>query len=86
MKKRTVYSVQGAGLAVLSAVLLILAFPDFNFEFLAWIGFVPLFFAIENKRPLRAFLLSYLAGIVFFFGTVYWLLHRITYLVVVLML
>ena len=62
-------------LTILSAVLLILSFPDFNFEFLAWIGFVPLFFAIETKRPLEAFLISYFAGILFFLGTVYWLIH-----------
>lgn len=59
----------------LSAILLILSFPNFNFEFLAWIAFVPLFFAIENKKPLQAFLAAYLAGVIFFFGTVYWLIH-----------
>ncbi len=60
---------------ITSAVLLILSFPDFNFEFLAWIGFVPLFFAIEDKKPIEAFLISYLAGIIFFLGTMYWLIH-----------
>jgi apolipoprotein N-acyltransferase len=66
---------QGSVFIVLSAVLLILSFPDFNFEFLAWIGFVPLFFAIENKKPAQAFFISYLIGIIFFLGTVYWLVH-----------
>lgn len=60
---------------VLSAVLLILSFPNFNFEFFAWIAFVPLFFAVENKKPLQAFLTAYLAGVIFFLGTVYWLIH-----------
>lgn len=59
----------------MSAVLLILSFPDFNFEFLAWIGFIPLFFVIENKRPFKAFLISYLTGVLFFLGTMYWLIH-----------
>jgi len=68
MSKRT-------ALTVLTAGLLILSFPDFNFEFLAWIGLVPLFFAIEDKKPLEAFLISYLAGFIFFLGTVYWLVH-----------
>ena len=60
---------------VLSAVLLILSFPDFNFEFLAWFAFVPLFFAIEKKKPSEAFAAAYLAGLIFFLGTVYWLIH-----------
>ncbi|MDD5427972.1 MAG: apolipoprotein N-acyltransferase [Candidatus Omnitrophica bacterium] len=62
-------------LPVLSAALLVLSFPDFNFEFLAWIGFVPLFFAIENKKPVKAFVISYITGIIFFLGTIYWLIH-----------
>lgn len=62
-------------LPIISAVLLTLSFPDFNFEGLAWFGFVPLFFAIENKRPFKAFLISYIAGVLFFLGTIYWLIH-----------
>ncbi|MDP2913086.1 MAG: apolipoprotein N-acyltransferase [Candidatus Omnitrophota bacterium] len=58
-----------------SAVLLILSFPNFNLEFLAWIGLVPLLFAIENKRPVQAFFISYLTGVLFFLGTIYWLIH-----------
>lgn len=62
-------------LAVMSAIFLVISFPDFNFEFLAWIGLVPLFFAIEDKKPRQAFLISYLAGVIFFFGAIYWLVH-----------
>jgi apolipoprotein N-acyltransferase len=62
-------------LAVMSAVLLVLAFPNFNLWPLAWIGLVPLLFALEGQKPVRAFLLSYLTGILFFLGTVYWLIH-----------
>ncbi len=40
---------QNALLAVLAAVLLILAFPDFEFWFLAWFALVPLLFAIERE-------------------------------------
>jgi len=60
-------------LPVLSAVLLILAYPNFNFEFLAWVAFIPLFFALENKKPKQRFLTGYLFGIVFFSGILYWL-------------
>lgn len=62
-------------LCIISGVLLILSFPSFNFEFLAWIGFIPLFFAIKGLSWKRALLFSYLAGIVYWSGIVYWLVH-----------
>lgn len=62
-------------LCILSAFLLILSFPRFNFEFLAWVGFVPLFLAIRDKPKIKAFLLSYLTGIIFWLGIIYWLVH-----------
>ncbi|HEX8845881.1 MAG TPA: apolipoprotein N-acyltransferase [Pyrinomonadaceae bacterium] len=62
------------GLSALAAALLILSFPDFNLWPLAWVGFVPLFLAIV-RRPQRgcAFLLGWIAGTLFFYGTCYWL-------------
>ncbi len=42
-------------LLVVSGALLVLAFPNFNLSFLAYIGFVPLFFAIETKSPKKVF-------------------------------
>ena len=62
-------------LAVVSAILLILAFPDFEWWFLAWIALVPLFWAIEREkdRPARGLFLGWIWGIVFFFGTCWWL-------------
>jgi len=62
-------------LSLLSGTLLILSFPKFNLWLLAWFGFVPLFFALEGKSKAKAFLLAYLAGVVFWFGTIYWLIH-----------
>jgi len=62
-------------LSLLSAILLILSFPKFDLWGFSWFGFVPLFFAMENKKPLQRFLLSYFTGIIFFFGTLYWLYH-----------
>lgn len=58
-----------------SSLLLILSFPNFNLWFLAWIGFLPLLFAIEGKKPIEAFRISYLTGAIFFIGTIYWLGH-----------
>ncbi len=62
-------------LAEISALLLILSFPGFNLWICAWFAFIPLFFALENQKPLNAFLLSYLTGFIFFLGTIYWLIH-----------
>ncbi len=62
-------------LIIASSILLILSFPDFNLEFLAWIALIPLLFAIEGAQPRKAFLLSYLCGFLFFLGTIYWLIH-----------
>ncbi len=60
---------------ITSALLLIFAFPNFNLSFLAFIGFIPLFFAIENQAPKKAFLISYVAGFIFYIGVLYWLYH-----------
>jgi len=68
-------NIRSAALIVLSAVLLVLSFPGYNYYFLAWFAFVPLFFAIENQKASGAFRLTYLAGVIFFLGTVYWLMH-----------
>lgn len=62
-------------LCCISALVLILSFPKFNLSFLAWVGLLPLFFALEGKSPLKSFLLSYLCGFLFFLSTIYWLIH-----------
>ena len=62
-------------LIILSAVLLILAYPGFNFEFLAWIALIPLFFSLEEKSPKEKFVTGYIFGIIFFSGILYWLLN-----------
>jgi apolipoprotein N-acyltransferase len=62
-------------LCFLSAVLLILSFPNFNLEFLAWFGFVPLFLALNKKSQKQTFLLFFITGILFWSGIVYWLVH-----------
>ncbi|MDP3732740.1 MAG: apolipoprotein N-acyltransferase [Candidatus Omnitrophota bacterium] len=62
-------------LCLLSAGLLIFSFPNFNFWLFAWFGFVPLFLAIQRKCKTKAFLLSYLTGVIFWLGIIYWLIH-----------
>ena len=73
-------------LAIISAILLVLSFPNFNLSFLAFIGFPPLFLAIKNKSPRRAFLVSYLCGFLFYLGTLYWLYHVTTFGLIILCL
>ncbi len=68
-------SVSNAGLAVVSAILLILAFPNFEFWFLAWISLIPLFAAIEREKESwrKSFFTGWIFGTIFFFGTCWWL-------------
>jgi apolipoprotein N-acyltransferase len=63
-------------LVIASALLLILSFPDFDLWPLAWIGLIP--FLVAIARPLkaaRALFLGWLWGVVFFYGTCWWLTY-----------
>lgn len=73
---------KNALLALLSAVLLILAFPDFDYWFLAWFALAPLMWAVEREKDStsRSFVVGWIFGTVFFFGTCWWLTYApITY-------
>ncbi|MGI8670383.1 MAG: hypothetical protein ACR2J3_11155, partial [Aridibacter sp.] len=75
--KNNLPSAKSALLAILSAILLILAFPDFEFWFLAWFALIPLFVAIEWEKEsfIKSLFIGWLFGIVFFFGTCWWLTY-----------
>lgn len=61
-------------LAALSAILLIVAFPRFDFVWLAPIALAPLLVALTREtRPLRQFRLGYACGVVYWFGVCYWI-------------
>src|SRR5205823_3789202 len=65
-----------ASLSIASALLLVLSFPDFDLWWLAWVGLVPLLVAVTRMSETgRAFLLGWLWGIVFFYGTCWWLTY-----------
>ena len=66
---------QNAVLAVVAAILLILAFPNFELWFTAWFALVPLMLAVEREKAsvARSFVLGWLFGTIFFFGTCWWL-------------
>jgi apolipoprotein N-acyltransferase len=62
-------------LAAASAVLLIASFPPVGMWPLAWVAFVPLFFALHGEGARRPALTGFVFGFVFFLGTVYWVVH-----------
>ena len=73
---------KNAALALLGAILLILAFPDFDCWFLAWFALVPLMWAVEREKEStsRSVLVGWIFGTAFFFGTCWWLTYApITY-------
>ena len=61
--------------AIISAVLLILAFPKTDLWLLAWIALIPLMKSLDGRRPLKAFGTAFLCGWIFFAGTLYWFIH-----------
>jgi len=64
---------RGPLLALLSALLLILSFPRFDLEFIAWIALVPLLIGLKGQGLKAAFGLSFLAGISFQIVYFYWM-------------
>lgn len=66
---------KSAGLAILSAILLIIAFPDFEWSVLAWVALIPLLVAIDREKlsSLRSLFTGWIWGIVFFTGSCWWL-------------
>src|SRR5438132_4116382 len=63
-------------LVLASALLLILSFPDFEFWPLAWFALVPFLLVVVQPLPVgRSFLLGWLWGAVFFYGTCWWLTY-----------
>jgi apolipoprotein N-acyltransferase len=59
-------------LSALSGFLLLLAFPKFNLEFLAWGALIPWLWAMQKKSPSQAAYLGLVTGLVFFTGLLYW--------------
>ncbi len=60
--------------ALLTAVLLILAFPRFNFVWFAPVALAPLLVAVAREPSAwRRFALGEIAGVVYWFGVCYWI-------------
>jgi len=65
-------------LALLSGLLLALSFPRWELLPLAWFAFIPLFFAVRNESPARSFLIGWIAGLIYFSGTLSWVTISMT--------
>jgi apolipoprotein N-acyltransferase len=64
------------GAAGVTTLLLIFSFPNFELYPLAWIALVPLLVVIaRDPSPLKAFILGWATGSVFFYATCYWLTY-----------
>lgn len=69
-------SLSDCGVALCSAALLIVSFPNFDLWPLAWIALAPLCIAISRKsQTWSSFLLGWLFGTIFFYGSCYWLTY-----------
>ena len=62
-------------LPVLSGLLLLLSFPQIDLGLLAWIALVPLLLAIRNRSWRTAFGQGFLAGLVFYAGSLSWVVN-----------
>jgi apolipoprotein N-acyltransferase len=65
--------------AIASGILLALSFPAAGLYALAWMAFVPLLHSLWQKSGKEAFWSGFVFGMVYFFGTLYWIYHSITY-------
>lgn len=66
-------------LSVLSGLLLTAGFPKPAMFYVAWVAFVPLFFAVEGKSAMRAFALGYLCGFIHSLTNLFWIYHAVAY-------
>lgn len=64
-------------LAVVSGVLLALAFPKVDWNILAWVAFIPLLWIIQGQTLRRAFGLGWISGMGFYLCTLYWIVDTI---------
>ena len=58
---------------LLSAFLLILAFPPYSIQVLAWFGLVPLLLGLSRKGALSGFMMAYVCGILYFAFVFEWM-------------
>ncbi|MBZ0155354.1 MAG: apolipoprotein N-acyltransferase [Alphaproteobacteria bacterium] len=75
-KNRTIFY-RWYGPALLAGFLLTLTFPTFNIFPLAWVALVPLLLFLYDSDRKTSFKAGFLFGVIYFFGTTYWIYHSI---------
>ncbi|MDI6852675.1 MAG: apolipoprotein N-acyltransferase [Deltaproteobacteria bacterium] len=60
---------------IISGLLLAAAFPKWDQTYLLPIALWPLFWALQEQRPKRAFWLGYVFGLAFYSGLLYWIAY-----------
>lgn len=63
--------------SLLSGLLLILIFPRFDLEFLAWFALIPLLQAIQDQPHSKAAIYGFSAGLVFYFFGLNWITNTL---------
>ena len=58
---------------MLSGVMLTAAFPPGRLDWMAWIAIIPLLISLEKERPLNAFRLGMIAGLMHYLTLIYWI-------------
>lgn len=71
-------NVRASLLATASAGLLVLGFPTYDIGALAFVALVPLLLAIRGEPPARAFCWGWLAGLLFYLGSISWVTKTMT--------
>lgn len=67
-------------LSSISGILLILIFPKFDLEFIAWFALVPFLLSVSMANNQRsAFKKGFTTGFIYFLGTTYWVVNSIYY-------
>ena len=61
-----------AALVIASGLALALAFPKFDVSLMAWVAFVPFFYAVEGEPLKRIFWWGWLQGLACYVGSLYW--------------
>jgi apolipoprotein N-acyltransferase len=65
------------GPALLTGLLLFLSFLQIDLYLLAWVALTPLLVSLYDLRKKEAFKAGFLAGGIYFFGTIYWIYHAL---------
>ena len=63
----------------ISAALMGCAFENINLDIFVWIAFIPFLAVISKKTPKDAFKAGFVAGMIFYLITIYWLVYTISH-------